>query len=278
MRGFFQLLYRNRAFLIFFLLEGFSFWLIFMNNNYQGAIWFNSSNYYVANVVQVNKEINNYFNLRLINKQLAEENAELRRKLLFNANKRDITTSYTTDSLVLARYSFEVTKVINNSTQRVNNFITINKGLKDGILPNMGVISPEGVVGKVKNCSEHYSVITSVLHSNMQVSSKVKKYGALCTTKWDGLDATKAKLLYVPRHFKIKVGDSVVTAGFSTVYPEGVMIGRIKSVDIRPDQTFYNVDLSLSTDFSKLLYVYVVKNKLQPEQDSLEIAAEPIKK
>jgi rod shape-determining protein MreC len=278
MRGFFQLLYRNRAFLTFFLLELCSFWLININNNYQGAIWFNTSNYYASKIIQVNKEINNYFNLRTINKKLAEENADLRRQLILRANKRDITTTYTTDSIMLNRYKFEVAKVINNSTHWANNFITINKGLKDGVLPNMGVISPEGVVGKVKNCSDHYSVITSVLHSNMQVSTKVKKYGALCTTKWDGINATKAELLYVPRHFKIKVGDTVVTSGYGSVYPEGIMVGRISSIEIRPDQTFYDADLKLSTDFSNLLYVYVVVNKLQTEQDSLEVKSEPIHK
>lgn len=278
MRGFFELIYRNRIFLSFLVLEGLAFWLIVLNNTYQGAIWFNTSNYYVAQVVQVNKEVSNYFNLREINRQLAEENADLRKKLSAKEVQSDLTTSPLTDSLVFNKYEFVVAKAINNTTQRVNNYITINKGTRDGVYPNMGVISPEGVIGKVKFSSEHFSVITSLLHSMMQVSSKVKKYGALCTTKWDGLNPKQANLMYVPRHFKIKAGDTVVTAGYSSIYPEGVMVGKISSVEIRPDQTFYTATIDLSTDFSKLLYVYVVVNKLATEQDSLELQADPIKK
>ena len=133
----------------------------------------------------------------------------------------------------------------------------------------MAVISSKGVVGKVKNVSRNFSVITSVLHGSVQISSTVKRTGDLATAKWDGVDPNQATLLHVPRHVNLNVGDTIVTSGYNAVFPPDIPIGQIISFDIREGQPFYDVKIDLSVDFNQLSFVYLVKNNLKMEQDSL---------
>ncbi len=269
MQRFFDLLFKYRVFLLFFGLEITSFYFIFKFNSYQSSYFFSTSSYYIAQTIQVNQSIEEYFNLKKINKNLSSENAYLRSLLAIKQAK--VQADYQIkDSIRAKSFEFMTAKLVNNSTSRSNNYITINKGKLDGVKPGMGLISTQGVVGKIRNVSDHYSVAYSLLHTMVLVSSKIKKQNAFCTTQWDGFLPSQANLLYLPRHIKVKVGDSVVTTGFNTIYPEGVMIGRVKSIDIKPDETFYKIKLTLSSDFSALSYVYVVKNLEQPEVDSLQ--------
>lgn len=271
MQRLFLFLYQYRAFLLFAFLELFSAWLIVRHNQYQGAAFLNSSNRLAASILQSKQNINNYFGLSDVNRTLAEENALLRELMVSN---RYIAIDSSQDSTVYERlpeqFEFQIAQVINNSTRRASNFITINKGTSDGIEPDMAVVNSQGIVGKVKVASKHFATVISLLHPDFYISSLIKRSGTLCTTKWGGADAQSADLLYVPRHIDVQAGDTIVTSGYNAIFPPQTMIGVVKSVDISEDATFYDIDIDLATDFEALSYVYVVKNNAKGEIDSLE--------
>jgi len=271
MQRLFLFLYQYRAFLTFLVLEVLCSWLIIENNTYQGAKFFNSSNRVAAGLLQTSNNITNYFSLTSINEDLAKENAELKTKLRkLNQSIFNPEIQIVEDGDIINKYEFKRAKVINNSTRRFNNYITVDRGSKEGIEPDMAVIDNYGVVGKVKSVSKHFSVITSILHSDVLVSSKIKRTGDLCTTKWGGQDPYTAKLQYVPLHVDLQEGDTIVTSGYNAVFPENVPVGVIKAFEVRDDALFYDVDISLAGDLNRLSYVYIIKNKLKIEQDSVE--------
>lgn len=267
----FLFLYKYRAFFTFLFLELLCIWLIVQNNSYQGAKYFNSSNRFAASLLHTSDGISDYFTLGEVNQRLAEENAALRRKLeQYNQSVYDLNVRRRRDAQVIGKYDFIAAKVINNSTRRFDNYITINKGSKDGVTPDMAVIDGHGAVGKVKSVSRNFSVITSILHGDVLVSAKIKRTGDICTAKWDGLDPQKAELLYVPRHVDLQVGDTVTTSGYNAIFPEDVPVGYVEQFEVRDEALFYDVKISLATDLNQLSYVYLVKNNLKIEQDSVQ--------
>lgn len=271
MERLFLFVYQYRAFFTFVVLEVFCFWLIVQNNHYQGAKFFNSSNTVVASLNNFSQSIRDYFLLSDVNRTLAEENAELRRiveqqKYLMEQNYQ--LTNY--DSALATRYEFISAKVVNNQLDRVKNFITINKGEDDGVVPGMAVISPLGAVGKVKTVSDNFSVVTSILHIDYMISAMLKKSGHFGSAQWNGRDPGFTKLNYIPRHVQLAVGDTVVTSGFNAVFPEGILIGTVSRIDLSPEALTYNITVALSQDFRKLSYVSVVESSLKEEKDDVE--------
>ncbi len=263
---------RNRNFIFFVLLEVFSFWLLVQSNSYWGATYFNTSNFYVAKLLTVSNSIREYTRLRDINENLAQENVKLNALVaqLQEQSPMDAPPGYHPDSMFADRFKFVVGKAIMVETSRANNYITIDKGTEDGIESGMGVISATGVVGKVRSCSEHYSVVTSILHSQFMVSSRLVRSDEIGPVRWQSKDPTVVSMIDVSRYKKVFKGDSAVTSNLNSVFPPGIMVGTVRSVRNRPDQTFYDIDLNVATDFSNLSYVYVVLNRLKPEQDALE--------
>lgn len=272
MQSLFLFLYRFRAFIFFVLLEVVCAWLIVKNNRYQSAAFFNTADSYAARMLRTSNAVFEYIHLREVNEDLARENARLNGLFAQLQSRNDSipVRGYQINPAVARRFQFRVAKVINSTTGQFNNHLTLDKGTLDGIKPDMGVISSQGVVGKVKYCSEHFSTVVSLLHQNMQVSSQIKKNSTIGTAKWDGTNPMEINLLYIPRHVELQKGDTVVTSSYNTIFPEGVMIGAIKDFSLAGDAAFYDIDLALSTDFYKLTYVYVVDNTLKAEQDSLE--------
>jgi rod shape-determining protein MreC len=270
MQRLFLFFYQYRAFFTFLILELVCAWLIIGNNPYQGARFFNSSNGLVASMNNVSHGVREYFLLRQINSTLAEENAFLRSKFEALNQTQYVTTSPAiTDSAVVSQYDFESAKVVNNTVNRFTNFLTINKGGQDGVEPGMAVISSLGAIGKVRTVSPHYSVVTSILHIDVQVSALLKRTGHFGTIQWDGINPDYVKLKYIPRHVQPVKGDSVVTSGYNAVFPEGIMVGVIDDIQLT-DELFYDLKVKLSQDFRKLAYVEVVKNSLRNELDSLQ--------
>ncbi|MDQ3395973.1 MAG: rod shape-determining protein MreC [Bacteroidota bacterium] len=269
MQKLFQFFYQFRAFFFFVILEVASGYLIIKNNRFQNAAFFNSSNEIAGNVLGSTNEVKSYFSLKDINESLVAENALLRSRLANTLEVDTLGISFNDPSLK-DQYHFLAAKVINNSTDRYNNYITIDKGSLQGVAPGMGIISPEGIVGKVKTVSLHYATVTSLLHSDGFVSSVIKKSGVFGSIKWEGKDARSASLKFVPRHIKVLEGDTITSSGFNSIYPGGIMIGLISEIDIKGNEAFYDIKVDLSTDFSKLGYVYVVQNTLKAERDSLE--------
>jgi rod shape-determining protein MreC len=259
------------------LLEVVCGWLIIKNNTYQGAAFFNSSNAYTAKALKTQREVTDYLHLKEANRQLAEENARLLIQYSqLSLNKQQAPAGYRLDSALAKQFSFIAARVINNTTRYSHNHLTIDKGRLDGIKPGMGVISPEGVIGVVKSCSDHYSTLVSLLHMDMQVSSQLLKNGQIGTAKWTGRDAGKIRLLYIPRHIAVQKGDTVVTSSYNSIFPQGVMVGTIAEARSSGTETFYDMDLNLSVNFNRLSYVYVIENFFKSEQDSLEKATIPV--
>lgn len=268
----FLFIYQYRAFFTFLLLELFCTWLVILNNRYQGASFFNSANSFVASVNGFSQNTREYFSLRETNSMLAEENTALRKKLeQLNQFALKIDTVAGADSAVIKRFDFISAKVVNNSINRLTNFITLNRGNADGVKPGMAVISSTGVVGKVKITSEHFSVVTSVLNVDIMVSALMKRTGYFGTIQWDGHDPDQVKLKFIPLHVKPQVGDTVVTSGYSGVFPEGIMVGTITRINPGKETSFHDLDVKLSQDFRKLSYATIIRSNLLNELDSLEL-------
>lgn len=270
----FLFIYQYRAFFTFLLLELFCTWLIVINNQYQGASFFNSANSFVASVNGFSQNTKEYFSLRETNSRLSQENTDLRKKVeQYNQAALQADKLGSADSTVIKRFDFVSAKVVNNSIDLKTNFITINRGSSDGIEPGMAVINDQGVVGKVKITSEHFSVVTSVLNIDLMISATLKRTGYFGTAQWtvENNDPDYIKLKFIPLHVKPVVGDTIVTSGYSGVFPEGIMIGTIARINPGKETSFHDLDVKLSQDFRKLSFAIVVKSNLLHELDSLKM-------
>jgi len=291
MRNLFAFIYRFRGFLVFLLLEIVCGFLIVQNNNYQGAAFYNSANAYAGRVLEFQKEVSDYFRLVEVNRALVNENRRLKESLtnIMVSDRLDSIppmpdSAYRVkpDSLTLAQQRLDTTgivrefrfipgKVIKSDVRRVDNHLLLNVGSTQGVAPGMGVVSSNGVIGRVKSTSRNYATVYSLLHSKMAVAAKIKRNNTNGTIRWDGENYLVANLDYIPRHIQVQKGDTVVTSGYNAIFPEGVMIGRIISVATESDKSFYNIRVRLSVDFNNLTYVYVIKDLNKPELDSLQI-------
>ncbi|MEZ0540579.1 rod shape-determining protein MreC [Fibrella arboris] len=272
MEQLFAFIAQSRNFILFVLLEVLCFYFIINTNNYWSASFFNTSNQYAAKLLTLSNTAREYANLRQVNADLAAENLRLRTQLTQRQQERSPSSPplYKADSIFAARFTFTVGKVINNTTTFANNYLTIDKGTADGIKPGMGVISPTGIVGRVHFCNEHFSVITSILHSEFRVSASLVKANEIGTARWLGVDPTKMALLDISRYKPVSKGDSVVTSNQNSVFPPGILIGRVRTIGVQANQTFHDLTIDLSTNFGNLSYVYVVQNSLAAQQEQLE--------
>jgi rod shape-determining protein MreC len=273
MRTLLLFIFRIRAFLLFVAFEALCFWLIFANNPYQSAAFFNSSNEVAATLLGYSSNAREFLSLTEQNQILNQENAILKAKLanielLSDINKD--TTILSGFGLSDSAYYYIPAKVINQSLRNTQNYLTIDKGSNHGIEEGMGVISSDGIVGRIKIVGKNFSTITSVLHRDVLTSSVIQSNNSIGSVQWAGQDPTMAKLLYIPRHIVVTTGDAVVTSGFSTVYPPAVPVGNIVSKEIRGDATYYDINIRLSTDFTSLKWVYVIGNKTKAEKISVE--------
>ena len=265
MRSLLRFITRIYFFLFFLLLEVFCLFLIVKFNNYQKIIFTNTTNNFIGNIYKQSSTFYSIFNLRKINSDLADENTRLRNKLE-KINISDNTENISTDS---AGYFFIASKVISNSVNQRNNYITIDKGIKDGIKTGMGIISPNGIVGLITNVSDHFSMGPTVINMKWKVSARIKKNNYFGSLSWDGKDYRYALLNEIPIHVKLNVGDTIVTSSYSSVFPEEYLIGKIESFHHKKGYNFYNIKIRLSTNFMTLRHVNIIKNFYYNELDSL---------
>ncbi len=266
-----KFIYEYRAFFTFLFLELMCVLLIVENNQFQSSAYFNSSSRMAAGVHGFSQGIREYFSLRTINQDLAEENAILR-TALEQRNQRIFADQIPVvkDPLIRNRFEYISAKVVSNSTRFYKNYITIDKGMLDGIEPGMAAISTMGAIGKVKTVSDHFSVLISILHTDEMVSCVVKQKDYFGTAQWDGTDARVTRLRYIPRHANPSVGDTVVTSGYNAIFPQGVLVGVIQSATLSEEAPFWEIQVTLAQDFGKLSFVELVKSNLLEERDSLE--------
>lgn len=265
-------IYRLRAFLLFVILEATAIGLIVSYNSPQGAVFFNSSNEVAGRLMAFQDSFTEYFHLASANDALAEKNAALIEELHYYKRPADSVT-FVLDSVLRNNFIFRSAKVINNSIHLNQNHLTLNKGRRHGIKEGMGVFNEDGIVGRVKGVSYNFASVLSILHTELLVSSKIKRTNVFGSTQWDGSDPQRAKLIYVPRHVEVEVGDTVVTSGYNSIFPEGIPVGVIETVAPGPETNYLDITMKLAADLTKLTYVYLVENTMQAELDSLHEAS-----
>lgn len=270
MKNLINFLIRSWFFILFLFLQIGALVLLFSNNNYHSTAYFNSANAVSGKVYETQSEITDYFTLKSANSQLAEENARLRSELPVAYEITDKKYFEKNDTILAQKYFFTNAKVINNSTDKRNNYITLNKGSLQGIKPQMGVISPNGIVGVVKDVSTNYSTVLSFLHKAVKVSAKISKNGYFGSLVWEGGNPDFGYLRDVPSYVKLQKGDTIVTTSYSDIFPEGIMVGTIEALEGKPNDPFHSIKIKLSTNFHTLSYVYVIKDITRAERDSLE--------
>ncbi|MBI2967469.1 MAG: rod shape-determining protein MreC [Bacteroidetes bacterium] len=270
MRNLFLFIWRHHFIFLFLLMEAVCTVLIIRNNNYHFSAYLNSSGALTGSIYAGFNAIAEYFSLKEVNEQLSTENARLRAKTKYSFSVYNRGLFRIGKNVYRQQYLYLEGKVVNNSINRRNNYFTLSIGSEQGVKPGMGVISPDGIAGVIKDVSAGYSTVMSVLHKNTRVSVKIRKNNYFGTMVWDGTDYRKATLLDVPKHVELTRGDTVITSGFSTLYPEGIVAGTIGSFTKDQEDNFYVITLNLSTDFGKMDFAYVVVNLYGVEQQELE--------
>lgn len=270
MRNLLFLLSKIHALLLFIVLEIIAFSLISKSHTYQGVAISNTSNWFTGAFYNFSENYTQYFGLRDQNIALQKENARLRAELKYFA----IYPKY--DSVLpkkdsLSSYHYIPAKVINNTIYKTHNFITINKGRKDGINLEMGVINSDGVIGIVSKVSENYALVMSILNTNSSISIKHKKSGAFGNFKWKGFNPTIVNVEDMSKTANVKKGDTMVTSGYSTIFPPDFPIAIAKNVKTIKESGFQKIETTPTADINKIDYVYVVEKKEKFEIDSLEL-------
>lgn len=269
MRQLFSYILKQYFFFLFILLEIFSLSLI-VQNNYQGASFYNSTNRFTGSIYSTYNNINNYFHLKKANTELIEENAVLRNLMESSYIIEDsIRKSYSIDSL----YRFVGAKVISNSVHKRKNYLMLDKGHKHGVRNEMGVISPKGVLGTVVEVSENYSTIMSVLHINYKVSARIKKNRHMGSMIWDGENYRKGILTDIPTHVNLIKGDTIITSGNSHVFPEGITVGVANDYLKEPGEKFNTAIIDFSVDYNNVFSAYVITNLKKEEIVQLDSLA-----
>lgn len=274
MRNLILFVWKHYFLFLFFLLETICIYLVVQNNNFQKASFINSANQVSANVLKTSKNIEDYLYLKNENENLAKENAELRSHSLVSFSMLVNNQYIVNDTVYNQKYTYTSCKVVNNSINRRNNYLTLNKGTKQGIQHDMAVITSTGVVGVVKEVSANFCTVMSLLHSKSTISSKIKKNGFFGPLTWDGESFSYATLNDIPSHVQLLKGDTIVTSAYSLAFPENILIGTVERYERKSGESFFTVKIKLSTDFKKLSYVYVVNNLQKLEQEELEKKSE----
>lgn len=270
MRPLLQFLFKYYNFFLFLLLEFFAILIIYQNSYYQQSSILSAANAISGGIYGFSSGITDYIGLKSVNKTLADENANLLSLQKSSFIKTNNKVFVMNDTLYQQQYTYLSAKVISNTSNRANNYLTLNKGLKQGIKKNMGVISSQGIVGIVKDVSENFCSVTSLLHSKTKISAKIKKNDNVGTIIWKGEDYRVVTLKDVPAHVKISVGDTIISSGYSMMFPEGILIGSIYSYEINKGKDFYEIRVKLFNDFNNISYVYVINNLMKDELNELE--------
>lgn len=271
MRTLLRYLIKNHAFVLFVLLETFALVMVFNYNSFQRAGYLNSANRISGQIFRSSHAIRQYFDLVRVNRELAEENARLRSRLHMGPDLGKKKVSFPSDTqTVFPVFRFVAAEVINNSVNSPFNYITLNKGRKHGIRPDQGIISSKGIVGVVAQVSDSYAMGLSVLNQRWSVSAELKKNGYYGSLVWQGHDYRMASLTEIPVHAHIASGDTVVTSGYSSIFPRGVLIGTVHQVDRPEGENYYDITVKLAVDFKSISYVHVIENTEEAEKNQLE--------
>ena len=268
-------LIRNKNFLLFFVLFLISFALTLQSHSFHKNKFINSSNFVSGGIYSIKSNVSSYFNLKKENQILIEENIRFRK---YVESLQGLGGDSIFDSTTLPlKYQFISASVINNSYHKSNNRLTLNKGTKDQVKIDHGVISSKGLVGIVENVSSNYSTVQSILNTNSQINTKLKNSNHFGSLVWDTKNPNIVQLIDIPRLAPVVIGDTVTTGGMSTIFPKGILIGVVKDYYINQDKNSYTLNINLFNDMTSLEHVYLIDNLDSEEINLLENATEDAK-
>lgn len=283
MNSIFQFLYKHLHWLVFVVLEIVCFVLLFSFNGFQGSIYLSTANAVSARLMVGKSRVASYFALDQTNEALAVQNAMLQQRV---TELEQMLGQFRLDSLSEAeaidkvrRMGFRITpvRIVDNSINKTDNFITIDKGSADGLVPDMGVIDCAGTLGVVYKCSQHYSLVMPLLNSKSSLSCKVLGGDSFGFLKWEGGDARYAMLYDLPRYAEVQIGDTIVTSGHSVSFPEEIMVGRVAEMFPSSDGLYVTLKVLLSAGFDQLGHAFVVSKMDADELVALKEELNPKK-
>ena len=278
MRNLIEFLAKHHHWFVFILLEAISFTLLFRYNSYQNSVWFSSANVVTGKVYEWSSQLEKFFSLATVNQHLTQRNLALEQKVVELSEKLTAVTkdsSYVKADVTqqLSQFKQIPAKVVSNSLKDANNLMTIDKGSADGVRKDMGVVSGTGVVGIVYLVSSHYAVVIPLLNTKSNVSCKIENRDYFGFLNWQGGSTNQAFLDDSPRHARFKLHENIVTSGYSSVFPPGILVGKILHVYNSPDGVSYRLCVQLATDFATLRDVSVIDNTLMKERIEVMRAA-----
>ena len=269
MKEIIKLILKYHFTIIFILLEIVSFSLIIRHNEYQRAIFSASASTLFGNISSTITSIKDYFRLKEMNESLANENILLKNRLEKYEFLRDTIIHGTVVQDSIPVYEYIGAKQVNATYNRTKNYITLNQGRKNGLQKEMAVCTPEGIVGLIQDLSDHFAVVIPLINVDSRISAKIKKNNYYGSLQWDGNDYAYSYLNDIPYHVEVNAGDTIVTSGLSKIFPEGIVVGYVESVD-KETANFLKIKVKLAVDFKRINHVYVILNNKKNEQTSLE--------
>lgn len=269
MRSLLNFLLRFRTLILFLVLEAVALVMISTSHNYHQTIFYGISRNISGFVAKRLERGTYYFRLRQVNDELVRENTILKREIVSLSSARQEGMTAVTDSVNGVNYTYLNARVISNSVNKQKNFITLDKGTRHGVALGMGVASPSGVVGVVVGVSRNYSVVMSLLNTDFRLSASIARNDYFGSLAWDGTNYRYARLSEIPHHVTVNEGDTIVTSGFSAIFPAGLMAGTLTGEQKRGGD-FVSLKVMLSVDFKKLTNVYVIGNLTREEREKLE--------
>lgn len=269
MRHILAFIWKYNFFFLFLVLEILSISILVNRSYFQRSVITNLTDGVTGSVNNAYSSVAGYFYLKKENERLAMENAMLWKNLKKGQVTTDTLTIHLEDTLNRQNYSFTVAKVISNSTNQRNNYIMLNKGRRHGIKPDMAVMSPQGIVGTVVSVSDNFCWVMSILNKYAKVSARINRLGQMGTVVWQGTNPRNGILTDIPAHVKVKIGDTISTSGYSHIFPEGIMVGKVNNIHVKGGEHFYDIQFGFTVDFNSLTYVYVITNLFREEQVDL---------
>jgi rod shape-determining protein MreC len=270
MRGLIHLIYKYHLFLLFLSLQFICFLFIFNFNRFHKVIFINSTNSVIGSFYEKRSGAAEYLHLRELNDSLSRENSRLKAMLPDNFSPLNDGSILINDTVYKQRYSYLPAKVINSSANRLTNFITLDRGSILGVEGESGVVSGNAVVGVVKEVSPHFSVVMPIINTNFTLSVKLRSSQDFGQLTWDGEAVEFAQVDQLSKHLFVGKGDTLVTTGYSSYFPEGVIVGFVESVSNSDGSDFQSARIRLATSYKSLTYVQIVKHLMKLEQNDLE--------
>ena len=266
------------------MLEVICFVLLFSYNNFQGSVYFSTANEVTARLLNGKDRVTSYLGLVEKNRVLAEQNAQLLQRIteleMFKAQHHldSLSEAEVVKRVHRVGYHISPAQIIDKSVNKMDNYLTIDRGTADGVAPDMGVMGVDGVVGVVYKCTEYYSLVMPLLNSNSSISCKVLGSNDFGYLQWHGNDPRYAVLHDLPRYSAVELGDTIVTSGNSSFFPEGVMVGTVEEAYPSTDGLYVRLKVQLSTQFTNLEHVFVMRKMDADEWQELQRLLNPKKK